>query len=231
MESNKKIIIFSTSRSGSTYLTNLISYHANLKAIHEPFQEEMIFVNSTRKLDNIIKRVEKFSSVLKTHINQFNNLPQDYKNFFLGDSWYKISLLRKNLHNSILSHIVANKLDNFGDKKYSKVSLIIDKEEYLKTFSFKMSNIYEISLLKKLNLLDKLVYFEDLTFNNKVDIQNLNFPFNVFEKNKKLLSTKTPLEKIKIINYDELLDLYNKTLSNIDDDTYLIIKNGTICLK
>jgi hypothetical protein len=225
-----KILILSTARTGSSYLINLLQKFAikNTCTISEPFGMDMeIAVDKDKHIRKTIKKIKKVDNIiLKTHFNQVNELHEKkYKDFFLNNEiWYKILLLRKDLFRCTYSHAVADTIGNFGDKTYKNLTVTIDKNKFLDILEDKIFYWTEFSKIKSQGEYNKIVYFEDLSFNNEEDYKKLEIPLEKTIQNKYIISKeKTAYNKLTITNKEELQEIFHE---RIKEFSYTGIKNN-----
>ena len=162
-----KYLILSTSRTGSSYFTQALHLFlpASTKIFAEPFRELL-------ENDNMFKVIENTESVvLKTHLTQLEDLSSKQIDYFLHGSWYIILLMRKNIFDCAFSAVVANTINNYNDKKYLPISLRIQKNIFFEIVDNKIRDWETFAELKQKNLYNKIIYFEDLSFDSKKDAQ------------------------------------------------------------
>lgn len=230
-----KIQIISIARSGSTYLKNLL--HGNLNTnyliLSEPFNYLIMKDADENYVKTTIESCKKNKNVLiKNHINQLYFIKEDsQRQFFLEDkSWYRILLLRKNIFKCCISHVVAHMLDNFNSKEYTETQLNIDKDMFEEYLNYKLNHIELIAEIKQKKLFKKILYYEDFSFNEKNDLKKFNFKFCTDYNEEDYSYFKTPYNLIKILNEQELYNIYQKKMKRY---THPLITNlnGLISLK
>lgn len=144
--------------------------------------------------------------------------------------WYTICLLRKDLFKCTLSHTVAEKLQNFNEHPYAESKILIDENKFLSILESKIEYWNEISKLKTENKIDKIVYFEDFTFNTKTDYRNLNLPLAKKARVEVVMEEKTPYNIINILNIKKLEEIFNKRMTSFSSNS-ILNKNGILELK
>jgi len=217
-----KIIILSSARSGSNYLTKLLhtcSPYNKTLLFNEPFNYDVIQTLPPHELyvKKIIERCETVDHViLKTHLNQLYDIKNtSYRDSFLNSNiWYRILLLRKDLFKCSLSHAVASELNNFNDQNYTETTISINENNFLWTLENKIEYWIKFADFKKLKNYNKIVYFEDFLFDPTVDIKNLNLPFKNNLKKRKFINEKTPYNLITILNKDRLKEIFDNRMDN-----------------
>ena len=217
-----KILILSSTRSGSNYLTKLLhkySPYKNTLLFNEPFNYDVIQTLPPHELyvKKIIKRCETIDHViLKTHLNQLYDIKNtSYRDSFLNSNiWYRILLLRKDLFKCSFSHAVALELNNFNDQNYTETTISINENNFLYTLENKIEYWIKFADFKKIKNYNKIVYFEDLLFDPAVDIKNLNLPSKNILKKSIFISEKTPYNLITILNKDKLKEIFDNRMTN-----------------
>ena len=232
-----KILILSSARSGSNYLRNIIYMHSikNTVLINEPFEEGKYSTGKKKEkyLTSVVKTcLRRKNVVCKSHLDQIYEInDQRYINFFLNNElWYTIFLLRKNLFKCSFSFIVAEYLENFNNKNYEKVDVLIDEDRFLEVLEKKILYWIKFSELKKLNNYRKIIYFEDLTFNPGFDYKKLNLPLKSIPQNEVYINEKTPYDIINVLNLANLQEVFNKRMATFFYDG-INNNNGMLELK
>jgi hypothetical protein len=226
-----KIMIVSSARTGSNYLTKLL-FHYSLKntvLINEPFPHAITFIkNQDDFVSKIFKKIKKPDKkiILKTHLNQIYNIKnKKYINYFLNNNnWFKILLLRKDLFSCTLSHAVAANLNNFNNKEYKTYKVIkISESQFLSILNNKLTYWNKFAELKASGNYNQIIYFEDLSFKPAEDIKKINLPFvnNTSKKFKHI--TKTPQEQIIVLNKKKLQKIFFKF---INEFSFVGVKNN-----
>lgn len=214
-----KILILSIARTGSNYVTSVLNQYSSneTKVLAEPFAVEIKnYHNQDTYVKTIVNNCKKTNNIIcKTHFNQFSNInTQKYVSEFLNIPWFKIVLLRKDLFQCTFSHTVADMLDNFGNKKYMQKDLYLDENLFLIFLRDKIEIWKKIADYKRNTEIQKIVYFEDLTFEPEEDLSRLDLPFDLTYNNDKdcLYNIKTPYEKIHINNFEIIKEIFNDTM-------------------
>lgn len=172
----------------------------------------------------MFKIIEKTENVvLKTHLNQLDKLSTKQIDYFLHGNWYIILLLRKNLFNCVFSAVVADAIDNHNDKEYVSTSLSIRSSTFLEMLNFKIEYWEKFAELKQKKLYNKIVYFEDLSFNTKQDAQMILK--NVKKQKRVDLIKKTPYHMITVKNKEKLQKMFYKRIENYSHP-YILNNNG-----
>lgn len=225
-----RILILSSARTGSNYLRNVLYRYSakRTKLYDEPFRDEKFPIDAPQEkyLKKIIKTcIVNENIVCKVHLDQLYKIknPKHF-DFFLNDErWYKILLLRKDLFRSTFSYVVADILENFNEKDYLKTDILIDENKFLAILENKILYWTKFSELKKANNYNKIVYFEDFTFDLDLDYKNLNLPLRKTPQNKIYINEKTPYDIINVLNVANLEEIFNKRMSTF---VYNGIKNN-----
>lgn len=214
-----KYLIISSSRTGSTYL--LQTLHSFLPTsthlFGEPFQE----LTNNDNIFKVIKNTE--NAVIKTHLNQLDQLSAEQVDYFLHGNCYIILLLRKDLFNCTFSAVVADALDNHNDKIYFPTTLSIKSSIFLEKLDFKIEYWEKFAELKQKNLYNKIVYFEDLSFDTKKDAQLILE--NTKDQKRTDMIKKTPYHKITVENKEKLQKMFYKRIENYSHP-YVLNNNG-----
>jgi hypothetical protein len=225
-----KLLILSNARSGSGYLRDLLYTYSSKDTIliDEPFQIEQLPNNNAqqRYVTKIIKSCLKNNNIVfKTHLTQLYRLDnQIHINFFLEDKiWYRILLLRKDLFKCSFSHAVADALNNFGDNDYTNLSFAIKEDVFLNILETKIFYWNEFLKIKLKNNYNKIVYFEDLTFNIKTDYKKVDIKLKDTNQREYITLKKTPYSILNIENEQKLKELFNNRMLNF---SYSGIKNN-----
>lgn len=198
-----RINILTNSRSGSNYLFHV--FRNNF-----PDYEYALEPNS----DRIAKEISEYPWHLK--FLKEHNIPKievDWssdniitKNMIFqqqppGD-WYTIRLIRKNLFEQTLSATLAVTSKNFLSRTNEVYEIEVDRfvryAKYLKEQNEILENTSS----------DDKIYYEELTFDPKTDLERLGFELN----NKITPIPKLTDKKQTIINYDELRYIFDKEI-------------------
>jgi hypothetical protein len=222
-----KIQVISMARSASRYLSSLLFNNLDgyIAFYSEPFGISFMQEYNKKYVNKIIKTCKKHSCVLlKSHINQYMRIKNDEQlDYFLNDeSWYKILLLRKDLFKVTLSHTIADILDNFNEKEYNKTMLHVPITQFKEMLNNKIEHVELFAKFKSKYSYHKLIYFENLTFNEAVDLSTFSF---IKTCNPIKIHTKTPTNLITILNKDELEQIFFDTVKNYSHPL-VINKNG-----
>lgn len=223
-----KILILSSARSGSNYLSKILHFGLNGTLLLEPFSDAYMETYNNKSVKFVIDVCSiNTDLILKTHLTQLNRIENiDQRNYFLkNDNWYKILLLRKNVFACAMSYTIATTLNNFNDKHYNSVNLTLDTNIFLKNVNRNIKHWERISDIKKENNYNKIIYFENFNFNFQKDISLIGLKIKKRNLDVNLLDTKTPTEKIRIDNNDELYTLFLETIKNYRYDG-IINNNG-----
>jgi hypothetical protein len=158
--------------------------------------------------------------ILKTHLNQIYEIkrPKTIKFFLNNNIWYKIFLLRKDLFQNTFSHVVANKLQNFNDFPYEKTTISIDEYQFTEVLERKIDLWTKFAELKKNNIHNDIIYFEDLSFDSYTDYKKLNLPFEDSPPRPTFEPGKTPYKIINVLNKDKLQEIFNERMFNFSSE-------------
>lgn len=234
-----RIFILSSSRSGSNYLNHMIYRYSpkNTLCINEPFSLDKFGIIEDSKKDFYLKNkvnecVKNDNIVLKTHFNQLTTIKdQHYIDFFLKNKiWYKILLLRKDLFRCTFSHAVADNLRNFNSRNYFETSITIKEKIFQHVLNNKIDYWIKFSMLKQEGNYDKIIYFEDLSFDFDIDRANLNLPIEKNVQNNIYKNPRTPYNIINVSNENNLKEIFNEVISKFSSE-YITNKNGILELK
>lgn len=214
-----KYLILSSSRSGSTYLASSIYAMLPDQALFlaEPFQ--------TPILDSaLFEKIKQCNNlVLKTHLNQLYKLPKEQIDYFLGNDFYIVFLLRKNLFACTFSAAVADAINNYNDKPYTAIEINIDPNKFLKLLDRKIEYWEKFAELKQKNIHKKIIYFENLSFNPITDASLILENFHFIKPNE--ITSPTPYNIIDVKNKDELQILFKERIKNYSHK-HIINKDG-----
>lgn len=224
-----KVLIISSARTGSNYLRNVLNQYSPTDTLlmSEPFLYKIkLFNNQDKYVKKIIKEcIKRKNIVLKTHLNQFQNIiNQELADQFLNEiPWYRVLLLRKDLFKCTFSHAVADTIDNFGVKPYTKLTFEISEERFINTLQDKILFWNEFCKLKQQNKYEKIVYFEDLTFDVDTDYKNLDIPLESTIQKRMIMKEKTPYFMLDVTNKDRLREIFENEMKSF---SYPGIKNN-----
>jgi Uri superfamily endonuclease len=224
-----KILILSLPRSGSRYLTTLLYNYSpeSTLLLVEPFNRDFFNTQNQKYISKVVKETMKNDNViLKTHLSQLTRQVKNKKHidYFLNNkNWFRILLLRKDLFSCVLSYIVADALNNWGDKKYKTKSLLINENLFIEELKSKMNAWNEFAQIKIEGQYNKIIYFEDLSFNLEEDIKKINQNSFTEKQIKREFFKKTPYEKLSIINKDNLKNIFNTYVNSF---TFNKVKNN-----
>ena len=223
-----KILIISSPRSASNYLSRILHFRLNGTLLLEPFSTAYMETCNKKSVSFVIDMCNINNNlILKTHLAQLNRIEKVKQlNYFLkNNNWYKILLLRKNVFACAMSYTIAQTINNFNNKPYESVQLILDKNIFLKSVNRNINHWERISNMKKENNYNKIIYYEDFNFNFQEDISFVGLKTKKRNLNINLLDTKTSNEKIRIDNTDELYTLFLETIKNYSYDG-IVNNNG-----
>jgi glutaredoxin-related protein len=219
-----KILILSLPRSGSRYLTTLLYNYSpeSTLLLVEPFHRDFFNTQNQKYISEVVKETMKNDNViLKTHLSQLTRQVKNKKHidYFLNNkNWFRILLLRKDLFSCVLSYIVADALNNWGDKKYKTKSLLINENLFIEELKSKMNAWNKFAQIKIEGQYNKIIYFEDLSFNLEEDIKKINQNSFTEKQIKIEFFKKTPYEKLSIINKDNLKNIFNTYVNSFTFD-------------
>lgn len=215
-----KVLILSSARTGSNYLRNLLYQYSppGTLLMSEPFLYKIAaFKNQDKHVRKVIKECTKSKNVvLKTHLNHFQYIhnPKYLDQFLNAIQWYRVLLLRKDLFSCTFSHAVADTINNFGVTRYTESTFEVDEDRFINTMQYKITFWKEFLELKKQNKYDKIVYFEDLTFDVDTDYKNLNIPLERERQRTMILRDKTPYNMLHVTNKDKLKEMFDKEMQS-----------------
>ena len=221
-----KIHIFSTARSGTHYLESLISGMRGIPIVQSPFEErdDENRPGSQELIDNINEFSAIDSMVYKTHPNwlypidtsveqfKYCNIPNDdmlpLVEQFIQVADYTIGLIRLNITEVSLSFALAfhnwrldpSEIGSFRPP-YKNATVTIPMDDFV-DYCNKVLAIYEVMIAQKEIKCDKIIYYEDLSFDSSdAKLIGLN-TMRTIESSVKQAKSK----KITIANYDELYE-------------------------
>ena len=224
-----KIHIFSSPRSGTHYLESLINRMLDVSIVATPFEERKAFNIDIKELSNQINEFNSIDAlVCKTHPNwllpydtsveQFKYLTEPDSDMlplirqFTETIDYTIGVIRLNIVDVALSFALA--YHNFrltGDgtgsfrPPYNNNTVTISMEDFEENCN-KILAIYEAMITQKEIKCDKIIYYEDLSFDSSdAKLIGLN-TVRTIESSVKQAKSK----KITIANYDELYEYAGK---------------------
>ena len=210
-------LIISHPRSGSNYLFDCLTRIAPGANFCEPFPttEDFKIVNKGK--------------VIKTHLYDFLNLDKKLQKKLLSTR-YTVLLLRKNIFESAISDIIAAHFQQWNSYTYTTDNAFsIDKKEMIQYVDGYVEYWKKFINFKNSHNLDKIIYYEDLTFNSKKDLKNF---FNIDKTYLLKISeeTKAPNKNIIVKNYNELESKYLKYIKDIKIEG-AINKNGKFIIE
>lgn len=213
-----KIQIVSIPRSGSAYLTKLISKKLELST--KTYSTSEIF-NPLKQynIENVLNNIKEYNSVItKNQISHLLTTQQTTPDIYLQFKkieWFTVLLLRKDIFENTLSRCIAHLTGDWNNYNYTTESFIeIDVDYFISSLQETMAYWKVV----KENLLEieynRVLYYEDLTFDPNIDFNHLN----IFkeERNIQIFSAKSP-SKYKIVkNVFELKEISNNLTSMLD---------------
>lgn len=233
-----KYHIVSMPRTGSSYLRRTIRLYicnGNEECnINEPFNNEN-FESKKDKVSYFLNLNEKIKKqenvVVKNHYSQLLHLKMnnpEFYNQFITNSFFNIFLLRKNFFESTLSHAIAKKTSVWGDDEPLEAIVNLTEKEFESSMNW-YKNLWIMVAENVLNIpVDKVVYYEDLTF--LPDIDFLNITGNAVEFIRDDITTKSYDKQAIVKNYLKFKDMSVNFLSNFHH-SLISNKNGEITLK
>lgn len=206
-----KIQIVSTPRSGSAYLRSMLDSFFNQSENYYTISEPFNLTKFDNKIDYFLTNIlSSKTTIVKNHIYDllnFKNLDKDGYEKYVSQDWYTIALTRKDDFECTLSRIISEKTGNWDNPDLICSGLIVDSDEFFKKLS-------ETKYWKKLlenNALgikyDKIIYYEDLTFESTKDVLLFDIGVCDFEISK-YTRQRMPNKSNTILNYEELKDKY-----------------------
>ena len=221
-----KIHIFSTARSGTHYLESLISGMRDIPIVPSPFEErdDENRPGSQELINNINEFSAIDSMVYKTHpnwlfpidktVDQFkyctvpndDMLPLVQQLTEVAD--YTIGLIRLNIVEVALSFALAfhnwridpSEIGSFRPP-YKNTTVAIPMDDFVEYCS-KVLAMYEVMIAQTVIQCDKIVYYEDLSFDSSdAKLIGLNTTHTIESSVKQAKS-----KQITIANYDELCE-------------------------
>jgi hypothetical protein len=217
--SSKNISIITTTRSGSTYLANLLN---NTDRFNHDLCLEELFLLENAPYKKFKKTVNKLISteggVIKDCIDwiwlakpnryRSRNMTKLFNNYirFLH-STYMVKLVRDDKFEQILSHCISE-IDNIWHvtKPLENRNIYISPDKFTSHYR---TQVLKFKYMNKLfPKVDQIVNYKDLTFDPNIDI-NL-FPGLKLNNGYKSDTIRMNPDKINIVNnYYELLELFN----------------------
>lgn len=192
-----------------------IHTYQQVLSMAEPFS--LNFDISNYYIDKVVASIENHDcAVVKTHIFQKNDgfRKIDTELYFRYESidWYRIAMLRKNVLSCAMSFTLAERLQRYDEYDYDgTLRVSLDEAEFSKNLKIILNSWEEFAKLKRRNMLNDILYFEDLTFDPQKDVALINLELqNVFNGR----SNKSPGHRNIITNYSELCDIAHQEISN-----------------
>lgn len=222
-----KLLLASLARTGSNYYFHEVLKKANTYecVLSEPFKYETMTTASLDYAYGILEKVTSSNSALvKTHLNQLENLSADCKTKFLNNNWQVILLLRKDIFRCALSHALADSIKQFSEYTYNEqFKYTIDTNVFTNLLERKLKQWESFVEFKKSANVVSVVYYEDLSFIPSRDIAltpvTATYPLLATVNIKR----KSPDNTKVITNFHYLKELSEKVLANY---TYNGIKNN-----
>lgn len=202
-----RIQILSLPRTGSAYLREMIDRQLlnlpNYYIISEPFNNSKSNQDGYQDREAIIEKIRNADIVLvKNHIHELEELiGTEIMGCFCSFDWYTICLLRKNIFEMTLSRAIALQTDVWEDQNFLDLKLTIDNNFFEDCLH---NSIRWIEMIKRnaLNFTyNKIVFYEELTFNSRRDFDNIGLPF---VHQVEFTTTKTYSKEELVLNYEEL---------------------------
>ena len=155
----------------------------------------------------------------------------DYIDSNIYKSFFNVGIVRRNMFDAALSYTIASITNEWDDYTYTRNDVLtIDVEQFIESIDIQFDNLAAFYKLKNMNMFDKIVYYEDLTFIPQIDIDKYCTYTNskctkYFES---IVTVCAPDKKKIVINYEQLYNIsldYFKT--KIDYETKLYIDGVT----
>ena len=226
----EKINIVSNSRSGSSYLFNLIKLGIdNDQFIYfktEPFNENTS-KSTWFEIVNLAISPDH-TSILKNHYFQLENLQTSNDKLFIklfSVKWKNILIIRKNVFEQALSLALAKTTRMFTPYSNKNVKLTINQKLFLGCLKRCINRNNDI-IKNNLNIeYSNVVFYEDLVTNTIDVIKRLNIKDikieNIHLNTNLLMQDKKSVVK----NYNVLQQLSDKIINNTENLIYTIKQN------
>jgi len=197
-----KILLISIARTASSYLTLILGYpFVHRFRVGEPFNTNGSgYGVDWESMDKV---------VVKTHVQHLLDSYPDPTE--LTDKFdYVIKVKRRNLFQQVTS-LARSKtmdvwnLDNLGDRtseeeELMKQGCIIAKEDFVRLYEYVIDQYKDMENIRA----NDVIYFEDLSFDPKIDIRNIcGLPVNDDQYKSYIHTAKLPDKQSTIKNYEE----------------------------
>lgn len=232
-----KVMIYATTRSGSNYLHSCFNNYTDLQWVDVPFDfrqyhtlglddYQQILNDSVQDLKyntNIIWKVHPTDLAEKRMYCNYQDVIKQLVN--LPD--YTIALTRRNLVDSAISQMIGrttkiwNYPYNYKDITISPTVMeeVCDNILYYHLYEF-VNNLYKVKV-------NEIVYFENFTFDQIVDLNNLSLDSIIKPQDQTIDIQPTPNKELIIRNYGEVLDYVNNYFLYVSND-YFLVKDGIL---
>lgn len=236
-------------RCGTTYMNRVIQkfYAPNTiknesygELFNEPFgnMHENDPNNKNKYYVDLFNEINQWDKVcIKSHYYHLDIL-NDYG--FINNLYdlkcYNIVMIRKNIWNTSLSLSIAQLKDEWFDYKDTS-TIKIDTDFHRKSINLYFQNLIGLYENKyKLNY-NEIIYYEDLTFDPKIDFLNTKLCKRTYDKLPDIYLgnhfKKSPSKKDTVINYDELYEFTKEHVKYCMDwwniDWMTVNDNTEIC--
>jgi hypothetical protein len=218
-----KIRIVSIPRSGSSYLSSVLTntLFSDHKYLNEPFMSvadedlETVKEEWTDKIAEIAASEDIIVKVHMHHLEQMEKLEllEDFKSIEFDKTFF---ISRDDIAEAALSLTLSGITGSWYEDTHEETSVEIDEERLIGNFNFikfhtdnMKKNVYDIEA-------DKVISYEDLTFDRLEDIVLLGFEFDG-ELSHTLRPDKFRHKALLVSNYVELKDMVATLLNDQND--------------
>lgn len=215
-----KILIVSVPRSGSSYLASVLvnTLFSDHTYMNEPFMSvadediETVKTDWAEKIVNISESTDIVTKVHMHHLEQLQklNLLEEFKSIEFDKTFF---ISRDDLAEAALSLTLSNITNAWYEDTHTETSVEINEEKLASNLNFikyhtdcMKTNVYDIEA-------DKIISYEELTFDRLEDIVLLGFEFEG-ELARVLRPGKFRHKELVIENYVELKEKLTSLLLN-----------------
>lgn len=239
-----KILIFGTSRGGTTYLRQLLQSAMDIKYDSPSALTEEIgrrwskldfytpeIMNSTVESIKSIFDTTPGDALSKDHIQHYNLYKavtgKQFPINYVYKDFFKIKIVRNDIKSVSLSLAISKTLNNFYNiEDDSRITIDANQyKEYLKTT---ISDI--ISLIEFESDFDLYISYDDLTFVPEQDILLISDSSIKFDNVPSVSVKKRPPYETTVDNLEELMAIYQQTVNayNANNNNMYIIEDNKI---
>lgn len=213
-----KIQIISIPRSGSSYLIKLISkkleLSANTYSISEIFNPLKNY-----NFENVLENIKNYNSVItKNHVNHLSAIQKTMPDKFFqfkNVNWFTIVLLRKDIFENTISRCISYITGEWNNYSYTDNNCFYIDVDYFISNLNETINYWHIVDQNTLEIeYNKIVYYEDLTFNANIDFKHLDIFLE--DQDITLFSTRAPSKYKLVKNIFELKEISDSITANLN---------------